>query len=405
MLEKLRKIVALAPSISALSTSMIYGGTLLLSILSFCTTYLGMRILLGVPLAFAGSLGLQAAMLGTAWSLMKLKDNRLTYVGVFAFAATFSIFFSFANFDTSLKSDSRSIAVRAQYANDLRPILADYVTVAKQSATGARYKVDRLARLIDLEQSRGWATAADEGSGDPFIQKVIEGARHAVESWNSGHTQQYKQGSGRGIIVDYLESESQRATRAQADIEHYLTYAANLSAGLSGSMPVSKQYEMAGGAWAGFPLGQITELNGQSPVIKQPPDPAMYIEKPETPRQAFMLVLGDLMALDYTAIYSLLLAVAIDAIVILMAFAGSLGYDDAEYLVDRVRRDAARRIRELTLDDERELDGVVRSNLDRFRQAGRYSRDMSALMDEHSRRRRSTKVVLHRSGESVSSND
>lgn len=51
---------------SRLTSMMIYGGTLLLSILSFATTFLGMKILLSFPLALAGLLGLQVAIFGIA---------------------------------------------------------------------------------------------------------------------------------------------------------------------------------------------------------------------------------------------------------------------------------------------------------------------------------------------------
>ena len=64
---------------AGLNTGMMYAGTLLLSILSFCTTFYGMAILLDFWLALVGALGIQIAMVGVAWTLMKAKENRGFY--------------------------------------------------------------------------------------------------------------------------------------------------------------------------------------------------------------------------------------------------------------------------------------------------------------------------------------
>ncbi len=89
------------------TAGMIYLGTLLLSVLSFFTTFMGMKILLDPNLAFIGALGLQIALLGIAWNLMRFKNNRTYYLIVFMASASFSILFSYANFDSSLKSKTR----------------------------------------------------------------------------------------------------------------------------------------------------------------------------------------------------------------------------------------------------------------------------------------------------------
>ncbi|MEE8577152.1 MAG: hypothetical protein V3T31_07835, partial [candidate division Zixibacteria bacterium] len=80
---------------------MIYGGTLLLSILSFFTTFYGLKIVVSYELALMGSLGLQSAMLGIAWNLIHVNQRRSVYVAVFSLAAIFSIFFSYANFNSN----------------------------------------------------------------------------------------------------------------------------------------------------------------------------------------------------------------------------------------------------------------------------------------------------------------
>ena len=88
------------------TTRMLIAGTLLLSVLSFFTTFFGLAILVQVPLALAGSLGLQVGMLGVAWNLLRVRDGRRLYVAVFLVAASVSVFFSYANFDANLKANT-----------------------------------------------------------------------------------------------------------------------------------------------------------------------------------------------------------------------------------------------------------------------------------------------------------
>jgi len=165
---------------------MIYLGTFLLSILSFFTTFRGMTIPFDVPLAFIGLLGLQVALLSVVWNLMKVRDKRLNYLIVFSSAAVFSIFFSFANFDSALKSPNRSQEARIKYTTDARPVLAEYQTITKHASQTAEYQLQRIDRLIEIEQEKGWATAVDEGSQDKLLQSAIAGNCYRFDNYFNG---------------------------------------------------------------------------------------------------------------------------------------------------------------------------------------------------------------------------
>lgn len=68
--------MAFSRKINSATSWMVYGGTFLLSVLSYFTTYYGLAIILNTPLAIVGSLGLQISMLGVAWNLMHMKENQ-----------------------------------------------------------------------------------------------------------------------------------------------------------------------------------------------------------------------------------------------------------------------------------------------------------------------------------------
>lgn len=384
---------------------MIYIGTFLLSVLSFFTTYYGLTILVDVPLAIIGSLGLQVAMLGIAWNLMKIRENKATYVTVFLVAASFSIMFSYANFDSNLKKSVRQTSARADYNSEARPILAGYAATADEAAHKGRYQVERLGRLLDMEQKRGWATAVDEGSGDPFLQSVIDGARNAVASWKEQKGAEYHQGAGSGIIASYLESRLNQAGENLSLINNYSKTVDSISLMFNSELPVARQYDLANAAFVMFPSSEAAMLASTEIKLPQPPSMADFVEVPVSQQHAFKLVIQDLVEMDRLALFSLLLAIAIDLIVILMAFAGSLRVEDVDSLFDRIRHDTALRIKNLSLDDTEHLSAVLDDNLNRFRKANRYGLDVIKLLGDYRNDKKKFRISLHRESESITRTD
>lgn len=386
-------------ALGKMATVMIYIGTCLLSVLSFYTTYYGLMIMVPQPLALIGSLGLQVAMLGTAWSLMKVKESRLMYTVVFTAAASFSIFFSYANFNISLKEDTRAQNARGEYTAVVRPALAEYSATAGEAILKGRYQMERLDKLIEMELNQGWSTVVDEGTNDPFIQNVIDGARRTVASWAAIKGADYHQGPGRGIIANYLESHTQRV---QSNIRHVVAYNAlvdSLSLLLNSDLTVAEQYNLVNHAWVAFPKASTDQLLSNSTEAIRPPDMTGYVEYPENKRQAFMLIIGDLLALDSLAVFAMLLAIAIDLIVIVMAFAGSMIIDDVDFYLQRVRQDGARRVRDVTLDSSEDVAVLLSDNLDRLNGASQYSLDLMTLLAEHKNKKKLTRITLRRGPE------
>jgi len=380
---------------------MIYLGTLLLSILSFFTTFYGMSILLGTPLAFIGSLGLQVALLGVAWNLMRIRDKRLNYVVVFLSAAVFSIFFSFANFDTALKSPNRSLDARINYTHSARPVLSEYQSIVKQTAQTAKYQSQRIKKLVEIEQEKGWATAVDEGSQDGLLQSVIDGARRSIQSWEKSHNRKFRQGQGRGPVVNYLESHQIQIQSSLTTIESYSTTLDSLALALNSELPVAAQHEIINQAWSTFPIGEVTLISSKKPHLPEPPNMAEFIESPTSRQQAFMLVINDFFEMDKLALFSLLLAIVIDLIIILMALAGSHLMNEEDYLFHRLRQNATLRIKKLKFKNDRELAEAIYGNLNRLKKAGKYGIDLIKTVNGYKNEKKKVKIMLKRGEENV----
>ena len=388
--------------LSKLTTFMIYTGTAMLSVLSFFTTFYGMAIFLDESLALIGSLGLQVALLGVAWNLISAREKRGAYVTVFAIAATFSIFFSYANFDSTLKAQTRSTNARGDYTTAARPVLDALSSVAENAALHGGYQLERLNRLVVMEREKGWSTVADEGQQDIFIQSVINGARRTIESWEEQNHASYPQGAGDGIISDFLESSLYQAQTAVERIDAYAIAIDSTMLALSTDLPVSQQYRLVNSAWVGFPIAEIEMLGGDVPAVPLPPDMDGFLELATNRHEAFMLVIDDLFEMDYLAAFSLALAVAIDLIVVLMALAGSRLAEDPDYVFNRVRRHTALAITETSLSDPDAFAKTLSNNIARYRQAIAYRLDLEQVLADYEAAcasKKKTAVTLRRGPE------
>jgi len=321
-------------------------------------------------------------MLGIAWNLMRFRVNRLMYTCVFMMVACFSIFFSYVNFNTRLKGSVRSQEVRASYAEAARPILANYGSLTKYAVVQGKYQAERLSALRSMEESRGWATIIDEGSNDPFLQSVIEGARRTVESWSRSQGTDYRQGSGRGIILDYLGNWDRQIRTSLEAVEEYAASLDSIGLKLSSDVSVAEQYDRLNWASVHFPIAEYTRITSEQPTLPPPPFTAGYVERPSTGQQALNLVIADLYRPDRLTLFSLIFAFVIDFLVIVMALSGSHVVSNLDFVLAKLERDAAERLKKLPMDDPDRFSKSLRDNIDRLRRASEYGRDLEEVLHE-----------------------
>lgn len=365
---------------SQITTSLIYIGTALVSILSFFTTWQGLQIFLDGPLALIGSLGLQMAMLGIAWNLIRFKEHRIVYAMVFLSAALFSVFFSYTNFNMRLKEHTRADAVRAEYTRAARPMMRELSTLAKEAAGQSQYQLQRVNDLLEMEEQYGWATVVDEGSNDPLIQEVIDGARRTVESWNQHQGTDYRQGSGKGIITNYLTSWRDQVRSNNDKLRDYVYVVDSLSGYLTSDRPVAEQHALVNYAAVRFPVPEYKSTLGGDAIVPEAPLAASFVEKPTTGQQALRLVIEDLWPMDRLTMFAIAFAVVIDLIVLAMALCGSFAASELDLIFAKVERDTARRIKRASMNNPRAFSQSLRENIERLREAAAYGRDLSDVL-------------------------
>ncbi len=378
-----------------MTSLMIYVGTLLVSIFSFFTTYSGLAIFLPNQLALLGSAGLQLAMLGVAWNLMRFKQNRTAYISVFSVASLFSVFFSYANFNISLKEETRSLEARANFSGDAIPAINEYARLSKAASNKGAYQLSRTGDLLRMEQDKGWATVVDEGSNDIVVQSIIDGARRTVLSWKEHQGTGYRQGKGSGIISNYLETESTRLMNNLETVNTYVGIIDSFIMQLDTKGSVKEQYDIVNLAYLKFPVAEIGRIEGgQLFNLPTPPSPANYIEKATNGQQALMLVIQDLYPIDNLTFFSLMFALVIDLIVIVLAISGSQMIDEMDIAFTRAEAEVNRKVKKLQLSDPVEFERSLNENVQQLRAASRYGEHIGRVkyeFEEAKKRVRMTK--------------
>jgi len=250
--------------------------------------------------------------------------------------------------------------------------------------------------LIRLEEQRGWATIGDEGSQDKFLQSIIDGARRSVESWKNSQGSDYRQGKGRGLITNNLETRLNQSRENYAVVHRYVEDLNSLGLSLNARMPVQEQFEIVNRAFVGFPLGEISLINfdGAELGLTTPPSTVPFAETAENRQQALMIVIEDLYRLDSLSIFALLLAFSVDFIVMLMALAGGYAIQNMDYLMERLEEDSVTRLKGAPLDDQKAFGDILDGNISRYRKGTQYSLDLMTLMSEYKAARQGLQIAL-----------
>ncbi len=104
-------------SVSSESRPMVkalFASTVLLSIVSWYTTYQGMALYLSPWFAFLASLGVQSALVLVAWLVGFTESRRVMLISVYAITAVVSVAFSYVSLYTWFSTKERPAIVERQ---------------------------------------------------------------------------------------------------------------------------------------------------------------------------------------------------------------------------------------------------------------------------------------------------
>jgi hypothetical protein len=90
---------------------------------------------------------------------------------------------------------------------------------------------------------------------------------------------------------------------------------------------------------------------------------------------------------------SLMLAIAIDFIVIAIAFAGSHIMAKSDIILEQIEGDTAKRLKNLQLDDIDKFNKILDGNLHAYKKAAEYGKDVEKIIDDYQTAKSRLKLI------------
>jgi len=192
-------------SVSRPMVQALFVASCLLSIVSWYTTFEGMRLYLSVWFSVLASIGLQTALVLVAWligfntslgsssSITRQAGRRVLLIGVYIVTAIVSIAFSYTSLYTWFSARERPASIERKLYDALN---GDAGQTGKllTSAIGEQQKhMLALQEMTEAEKTHGLISRAQDA--DPYLANI----RAAVAREAQTYAENYKEGAGAGV--------------------------------------------------------------------------------------------------------------------------------------------------------------------------------------------------------------
>ncbi len=250
----------------------------LLSIVSWYTTFEGMRLYLSVWFSVLASIGLQTALVLVAWligfssslgstSATRAVGRRALLIGVYIVTAIVSIAFSYTSLYTWFSARERPATIERK----LYDALNDSAGQTSKLLTGAideqQKHVLALQEMTEAEKTHGLISRAQDA--DPYLANV----RSAVAREAQTYAGNYKEGAGAGVRYSAFDRYTKLAEQSLARMQRSQT---ELSAFVSNSKPLDsteRQLQAYRQVYDNVPWNDM-EQTLHSGQLAKPPVPA-----------------------------------------------------------------------------------------------------------------------------------
>jgi len=294
----------------------------LLSVVSWYTTFEGMRLYLSVWFSVLASLGIQTALVLVAWligfsSSLRHAGRRPLLIGVYVVTAIVSIAFSYTSLYTWFSARERPESIERKLydalgdsAGQTRKLLA--------AAIGEQQKhVLALQEMTEAEKTHGLISRAEDA--DPYLAKI----RTAVAREAQTYAQNYKEGAGAGVRYSAFDRYSKLAQESLGQMQRSQTELASFVSNTKPLDSTQQQLESYRQIDANVPWSAI-EQTLHSGQLARPPMPVYsdFVDRTVSGQEDLLVAFEELFTAPTSRhAFALMLATFIDVVVFLLAFA------------------------------------------------------------------------------------
>ncbi|MBZ5609604.1 MAG: hypothetical protein LAP38_15185 [Acidobacteriia bacterium] len=294
----------------------------LLAIVSWYTTFEGMRLYLSVWFSALASIGVQTALVMVAWligfsSPSRDAARRSLLIGVYVVTAIISIAFSYTSLYTWFSARERPATIERKLYDTLADSAGQVQKLVTSGIAEQQKHVVALQELTDAEKTHGHISQAQDA--DPYLATV----RAAVAREGQTYAQGYREGSGEGVRYTAFDRYTRLAQQSLAGMQRSQAQLADFVAKNKPLDPTEKQLQAYRQAYDGVPWTDIEQAL-HSGRIEKPAVPAYndFVDRTVSGQEDLLVAFEELFTAPTPRHgFALALATFIDVIVFLLAFA------------------------------------------------------------------------------------
>lgn len=315
-----------SPNSSALHRPIVQGlfvASCLLSIVSWYTTFEGMRLYLSVWFSVLASIGLQTALVLVAWLIgfssaaSRHAARRILLIGVYIVTAIVSIAFSYTSLYTWFSARERPATIERRLYDSLNASAGQTSKLLTSAIDEQQKHVLALQEMTEAEKTHGLISRAQDA--DPYLANI----RAAVAREAQTYAENYKEGAGAGVrysafdrYTKLAEQSLQRMQRSQTDLAGFVSNTKPLDSTEAQLQAYRKVYD-------NVPWNDMEQTLHSAQVAK-PPVPAYsdFVDRTVSGQEDLLVAFQELFTAPTARhVFALMLAAFIDIVVFLLAFA------------------------------------------------------------------------------------
>ncbi len=295
----------------------LFVSTVLLSIVSWYTTYMGMALYLNGWFAFLASLGIQSALVLVAWLIGFTETRRLLLTSVYAITAVVSIAFSYVSLYTWFSARERPALVQRGLYDTISASAGQAEQQLSTAILEAKKHVVALDELTAAEKLHGHMARAQDS--DPYLARIREAVAREAQTYGDS----YKEGAGQGVRYSAFD---RHAKLARQSLEQLTAAQQSLSAfrtQLKPNDPSDVQIRRYREVYDSIPWAEVDQQT-HAAKAERPPVPSLsdHLDKTASGQEELLLAFTELVSAPTGRhVFAFLLATFIDVIVFLLAFA------------------------------------------------------------------------------------
>jgi hypothetical protein len=295
----------------------------LLSIVSWYTTFEGMRLYLSVWFSVLASIGLQTALVLVAWLIgftpagTRHLSRRGLLIGVYIVTATVSVAFSYTSLYTWFSARERPATIERRLYDALNDSAGQTGKLLTSAIDEQQKHVLALQEMTEAEKTHGLISRAQDA--DPYLASI----RAAVAREAQTYAENYKEGAGAGVRYSAFDRYTKLSEQSLQQMQHAQT---ELAAFVSNTKPLDsteKQLQAYRQVYDQVPWTAIEQTLHSGQIVKPPiPSYSDFVDRTVSGQEDLLVAFQELFTAPTARhLFALVLAAFIDIVVFLLAFA------------------------------------------------------------------------------------